>query len=449
MQRILIIDDEKNMRWILERGLKPLGYHVSSASHGLEGIESAKADEPDLVILDLKMPGIDGVETLKRLKSIYPKLPIIMITAHGTMETAIEAMKCGATDYIIKPFDLEEMKIVIQKNLAVQDLVKEVDFLRSELYQKYNSQNIIGQSPSMQQIFAMIDRVADSNATVMIYGESGTGKELVARAMHFNSPRKEKPYIQVNCAALPESLLESELFGHEKGAFTGAVARRQGRFELAHQGTLFLDEIGEISLAMQAKLLRVLQEKTFERVGGIETIKVDVRIVAATNRNLQAAIKEGTFREDLYYRLNVIPLQLPALRERKEDIPLLVQYFLDKHDIKKRIQDIDPDAMKALVNYQWPGNVRELENVLERAIIIAPGNRIMCDQVPLDSSKKPQEVQSIIADIPDEGISLEEVEKLLIMKALAKAEGNQTKAAQLLKISRHTLLYRMEKYGLR
>jgi Nif-specific regulatory protein len=449
MQRILIIDDEKNMRWILERGLKPLGYHVSSASHGLEGIEFAKADEPDLVILDLKMPGIDGVETLKRLKSIYPKLPIIMITAHGTMETAIEAMKCGATDYIIKPFDLEEMKIVIQKNLAVQDLVKEVDFLRSELYQKYNSQNIIGQSPSMQQIFAMIDRVADSNATVMIYGESGTGKELVARAMHFNSPRKEKPYIQVNCAALPETLLESELFGHEKGAFTGAVARRQGRFELANHGTLFLDEIGEISLAMQAKLLRVLQEKTFERVGGVETIKVDVRIVTATNRNLQAAIKEGTFREDLYYRLNVIPIQLPPLRERKEDIPLLVQYFLEKLDIKKRIQNIDPDAIKALVNYQWPGNVRELENVLERAIIIAPGNRITCDQVPLDACKRPQETQSIIADIPDEGISLEEVEKLILMKALAKAEGNQTKAAQLLKISRHTLLYRMEKYGLR
>jgi transcriptional regulator with PAS, ATPase and Fis domain len=295
----------------------------------------------------------------------------------------------------------------------------------------------------------MIDRVADSNATVMIYGESGTGKELVARAMHFNSPRKEKPYIQVNCAALPETLLESELFGHEKGAFTGAVARRQGRFELANHGTLFLDEIGEISLAMQAKLLRVLQEKTFERVGGVETIKVDVRIVTATNRNLQAAIKEGTFREDLYYRLNVIPIQLPPLRERKEDTPLLVQYFLEKLDIKKRIQNIDPDAIKALVNYQWPGNVRELENVLERAIIIAPGNRITCDQVPLDACKRPQETQSIIADIPDEGISLEEVEKLILMKALAKAEGNQTKAAQLLKISRHTLLYRMEKYGLR
>lgn len=449
MPKILIIDDEKNMRWILERGLKPLGYAVQTAANGLEGIESVKIQEPDLVILDLKMPGIDGLETLKRLKEIHPKLPVLMITAHGTMETAIEAMKHGAVDYIIKPFDLEEMKIVIKKNLAVQDLVNEVDFLRAELYEKFNLQNIIGQSPAMQQVFRLIDRVADSNATVMVYGESGTGKELVARAIHVNSERKDKPYIQVNCAALPETLLESELFGHEKGAFTGAVNRRQGRFELAHQGTLFLDEIGEISLAMQAKLLRALQEKTFERVGGMETIKVDVRIVAATNRDLQSAIDTGTFREDLYYRLNVIPLTLPPLRERKEDIPLLVRHFLRKLDIKKRIQGIDPEALNILIDYSWPGNVRELENVIERAIIIAPGNTITSEHIPSENPRKNCVPQSVIGEIPDEGISLEDVEKLLLIKALAKSQGNQTKAAQLLKITRHTLLYRMEKYGLR
>lgn len=450
MQRILIIDDEKNMRWVLERGLKPLEYSIQTAANGLEGIELAKNVEPDLVVLDLKMPGLDGLATLIRLKEMYPQLPVIMITAHGTMETAIEAMKCGAADYIIKPFDIEEMKLIIRKNLAVQDLVKEVDFLRNELNHKYNQQSIIGQSPPMQNVFAMIDRVADSNATVLIYGESGTGKELVARAIHLNSPRKDKPYIQLNCAAIPENLLESELFGHEKGAFTGAVARRPGRFELSHQGTLFLDEIGEISPAMQAKLLRVLQEKSFERVGGFETLKVDVRIVAATNRNLQAAIEAGTFREDLYYRLNVIPIDIPPLRERKEDISLLVKHFLKKLDSKQRIREVTPEAMQALLNYPWPGNVRELENVIERAVIIAPGHSITIDQVPVNFSARQQErPQEIIADIPDEGISLEEVEKLLLKKALAKAGGNQTKAAQLLKISRHTLLYRMEKYGLR
>jgi len=450
MQHILIIDDEKNMRWVLERGLKPFGYHIKTAANGLEGIDNARLNEPDLVVLDLKMPGMDGLETLKKLKEMYAQLPIIMITAHGTMETAIEAMKCGAADYIIKPFDIEEMKIIIQKNLAVQELVKEVDFLRKELNFKYNAQSIIGESSQMQKVFDMIERVADSSATVMVYGESGTGKELVARAIHVNSPRKDKPYIQVNCAALPENLLESELFGHEKGAFTGAVARRAGRFELAHQGTLFLDEIGEVSPAMQAKLLRVLQEKTFERVGGVETLKVDVRIVAATNRNLQIAIETGAFREDLYYRLNVIPIKLPPLRERKSDIPLLADYFLTKLDLKRRIQAITPEAMQALLDYSWPGNVRELENVIERAVIIAPGDTITVEQVPSDLCMKPREEKySIIDDIPDEGISLEEVEKLLLARALVKAGGNQTKAAQLLKISRHTLLYRMEKYGLR
>lgn len=450
MQRILIIDDEKNMRWVLERGLKSLGYQIQTAANGEEGIEAARTTEPDLVVLDLKMPGMDGMQTLKKLKEMYDQLPIVMITAHGTMETAIEAMKCGAADYIIKPFDIEEMKMIIRKTLAVQDLVKEVGFLRSELNCKYNAQSIIGQSPLMQRVFDMVERVADSSATVLVYGESGTGKELVARAIHVNSSRRDKPYIQINCAALPETLLESELFGHEKGAFTGAIARRAGRFELAHQGTLFLDEIGEISQAMQAKLLRVLQEKTFERVGGVETLKVDVRIVAATNRNLQAAIETGAFREDLYYRLNVIPIKLPSLRERKEDIPLLVNHFLTKLDVKGRIRETSPEAMQALINYSWPGNVRELENVMERAIIIAHGDTITIDQVPNDLCVKVQQVnQTIISDIPDEGISLEEVEKMLIIQALSKEGGNQTKAAQLLKISRHTLLYRMEKYGLR
>lgn len=451
MTAILIVDDEKNMRWALEKALRPAGYETISAAGGPEGLKLAASENPDLVLLDLKMPGMDGLEVLGKLKELNPKLPVIMITAHGTMETAVEAMKAGAYDYISKPFDVEEMKLTIAKALEVQALAKEVAHLRSELERKYSFENIIGKSDRMQAVFDLIERVADTLASVIIYGESGTGKELVARAIHYRSSRKNKPYIQVNCAALPETLLESELFGHEKGAFTGAISRKPGRFELADGGTLFLDEIGDLSPAVQVKLLRVLQEKTFERVGGVETIKVDVRIIAATNRDLAEAIKEGAFREDLYYRLNVVPIKLPPLRERGEDLPLLIDYFLKRYDPAGRLQGLAPEAAKRMVEYWWPGNVRELENAIERASIIARGDRIGFDDLPQEivRGEGAPARRAAAFQLPEEGISLEDVERDLIRQALERSGGNQTRAAKLLGISRHTLIYRMEKHGLK
>ena len=451
MTTILIIDDEKNMRWALEKALRPAGYHTLSAADGSEGLKLAAAENPDLVLLDLRMPGMDGLEVLGKLKEFNPRLPVIMITAHGTMETAIEAMKAGAYDYISKPFDIEEMKLTIAKALEVQALAKEVAHLRSELERKYRFENIIGKSTRMQAVFDLIERVADTPASVIIYGESGTGKELVARAIHYRSSRKNKPYIQVNCAALPETLLESELFGHEKGAFTGAISRKPGRFELADGGTLFLDEIGDISPAVQVKLLRVLQEKSFERVGGVETIKVDIRIIAATNRDLAEAIKEGTFREDLYYRLNVVPIKLPPLRERGEDLPLLIDHFLKRYDPAGRLKGLAPEAAKRMMEYWWPGNVRELENAIERASIIARGDRIGLDDLPQEivRGEGAPARQAAAFQLPEQGISLEDVERDLIRQALERSGGNQTRAAKLLGISRHTLIYRMEKHGLK
>lgn len=450
MATILIVDDEKNMRWALDRALKQEGYETLTAADGLEGLTVAQTEHPDLIVLDLKMPGMDGLSALKKLREWNSQLPVIMITAHGSVETAIEAVKAGAFDYITKPFDVEEIKLVISKALENWALVSEVAFLRSELERKYSFQNIIGKGPKMQALFSLIEKLAETSASVIVYGESGTGKELVARAIHYRSARKGNPYIQVNCAALPETLLESELFGHEKGAFTGAVGRKPGRFELAHNGTIFLDEIGDISLPVQVKLLRVLQEKAFERVGGLETLKIDVRIIAATNQNLAQAIRDGRFREDLYYRLNVVPIHLPPLRERREDIPLLVEHFLKKFDPQGRMRGPNCQAMKLLSEYHWPGNVRELENCLERAVIISSGPEI----TPADL---PPEVAGIVApgeprkrfSLPGEGISLEDVEKDLIVQALERSGGNQSRAARLLGITRHTLLYRMEKYGLK
>lgn len=450
MATILIVDDEKNMRWALDRALKQEGYETLTAADGLEGLTVAQTEHPDLIVLDLKMPGMDGLSALKKLREWNSQLPVIMITAHGSVETAIEAVKAGAFDYITKPFDVEEIKLVISKALENRALVSEVAFLRSELERKYSFENIIGKGPKMQALFSLIEKLAETSASVIVYGESGTGKELVARAIHYRSARKGNPYIQVNCAALPETLLESELFGHEKGAFTGAVGRKPGRFELAHNGTIFLDEIGDISLPVQVKLLRVLQEKAFERVGGLETLKIDVRIIAATNQNLAQAIRDGRFREDLYYRLNVVPIHLPPLRERREDIPLLVEHFLKKFDPQGRMRGPNCQAMKLLSEYHWPGNVRELENCLERAVIISSGPEI----TPADL---PPEVAGIVApgeprkrfSLPGEGISLEDVEKDLIVQALERSGGNQSRAARLLGITRHTLLYRMEKYGLK
>ncbi|WP_238457021.1 sigma-54-dependent transcriptional regulator [Desulforamulus putei] len=438
------------MCWALERGLRQEGYQVLTATRGKEGLELIRKETPSLVILDLKMPEMDGLEVLVRAKDLLPKLPVIMITAHGTIDTAIEAMKLGATDYITKPFDLDELKLVVKQALMVSQLQEEVTFLRSELSKKYG--RIIGNSQAIQDVCTLVEKVADSNATVLITGESGTGKEVTALSIHQLSSRRDKPFVPINCAALPESLLESELFGHEKGAFTGAVARKLGRFELANHGTLFLDEITEMPLSMQVKLLRVLQEKQFERVGGTESIKVDVRVIAATNRDPIECIRKGTFREDLYYRLNVLPIHLPPLRERTEDIPLLVMHFLQKFNPSQE-QLISPEAMGLLTSYHWPGNIRELQNVIERAVILSQGQEIKPHHLPKEIQKtdtgKGEAGQGLIINFPDEGISFEEVEKELIIKALEKSNGNQTRAAQLLGITRSALLYRAQKYQIK
>lgn len=443
---ILIIDDEEQLCWALERALQQEGYSMLTATGGRQGLALIKEKNPSLVVLDLKMPEMDGLEVLKKARKLQPKLPVIMLTAHGTIETAIEAMKLGAVDFIAKPFDLNELKLVIKQNLKVSHLVNEVDFWRSESTSKYS--NMIGNSPAICEVVQLIERVAASNATVLITGESGTGKEVAAVAIHQNSLRHKGPFVAINCAALPEQLLESELFGHEKGAFTGAAGRKPGRFELADQGTIFLDEIAEIPLAMQVKLLRVLQEKSFERVGGTETVHVDVRVIAATNRNLTQAIEKGLFREDLYYRLNVFQIKLPPLRERKEDVPLLAAHFLSRLKHTYPAQNISPVAMEQLIKYYWPGNVRELQNVIERSAIICQGEEIRPEHLPKELIVSPREEGGLVVRFPDEGISLETVEKELIMQALEKSNGNQTRAAQLLGITRSALLYRAQKYGL-
>jgi len=443
---ILLIDDEEQLCRVLQRALRRDGYDVLTATGGRQGLDLLAEKNPSLMILDLKMPEMDGLEVLKRARKLQPKLPVIMLTAHGTMEAAIEAMKLGAIDFLTKPFDLQELKLVIGQALKVSHLVNEVDFLRSELTSRYS--NMIGSSRAIREVVQLIERVAASNATVLITGESGTGKEVAAVAVHQNSARRSGPFVAINCAALPEQLLESELFGHEKGAFTGAAGRKPGRFELANEGTIFLDEIAEMPLSMQAKLLRVLQEKAFERVGGTETVHVNVRVIAATNRNLAQAIEKGQFREDLYYRLNVFQINLPPLRERKEDIPELAAHFLARLRPTYQVHSISPAAMEMLIKYNWPGNVRELQNVIERAAIICPGEEIRPEHLPRELTAPHRGAGDLVIRFPDEGISLEEVEKELILKALEKSGGNQTRAAQLLGITRSALLYRTQKYGL-
>ncbi|KJS02107.1 MAG: Fis family transcriptional regulator [Peptococcaceae bacterium BRH_c4a] len=445
--KILVIDDEEHMCWALERAMKQEGYQVLTTTRGRTGLDLIREEAPSLIILDLKMPEMDGMEVLKKAKELNPKLPVVMLTAHGTIETAIEAMKIGATDYLAKPFDLDELKMVIRQNLVMSQLVSEVNFLRSELTKKY--WKMIGESPALKEVLYLIEKVSSSNAAVLITGESGTGKEVAAVAIHKNSPRRDHPFVPVNCAALPENLLESELFGHEKGAFTGAVARKLGRFEMADRGTLFLDEITEMPLSMQVKLLRVLQEKSFERVGGNETLHVDVRIIAASNRDINSAIEKGLFREDLYYRLNVVHINLPPLRERKEDIPLLTSHFIEKLRPTYLVNGISNGAMKLLMKYHWPGNIRELQNVLERAAIISHSNEITVEDLPKEFQIGPAKPGAdMVVGLPEGGISLEDLEKELIIKALEKSKGNQTRAAQLLGITRSALLYRIQKHGL-
>ncbi len=447
-RRVLVADDEKNMRWVLAQALEGEGFEVAQATDGKEALAAIAEAEPDILILDHRMPRPDGMEVLHRIRSGGSSFPVIMLTAHGNVAQAVEAMKAGANEYLTKPFDLEELKIAIEKALKLHSLSAEVERLREELDREYDVEGIVAADAGMMAVIEDVRKVAPTSATVILYGESGTGKELVARALHSLSERADKPFVSVSAGALPETLLESELFGYEKGAFTGAVTSKPGRFEMANGGTLFLDEIGDISPAVQVKLLRVLQERRFERLGGTRSIDVDVRVVAATNQDLQQLIADGVFREDLYYRLSVVPITLPTLRERTGDIPLLVAHFLEKFNAgTKRISS---GAMEALVNYRWPGNIRELENTVERIVILAQSEEIGLDDLPLEVRMNSRACP-VPADgfaLPEGGVNLEEVELDLVRQALERSGGIVPKAAKLLGLTAKTLEVRMQRLGL-
>ena len=452
--KILVVDDEAIQRDIVKDILEDQGYDVLTSGSGPDALECLKTAPVDLVLTDLRMPGMDGVELLERVKALDPDIVVVVITAYGSVESAVDAMKKGAYHYLTKPLGKEELKLVVERAFQTKRLADENRSLRQELQNRYEFQNIIGQARNMQAVFTMIEKVAPSASTVIIYGESGTGKELVARALHVHSKRKQQRFLAVNCAAIPDTLLESEMFGYEKGAFTGANTQKKGLFEEAHNGTLFLDEIGDLDTVLQAKLLRVLQEGEFQRVGGVKTIKADVRVLAATNKNLEEEVKDGRFRQDLYYRLNVVPIFLPPLRERKEDIPALVAHFLAKYQKKhgKTITRVTSDVMKRLLDYRWDGNVRELESVIERSVILADQDLITLETLP-EKLREPVIPGSantpITFNIPEEGISLEHVERSLIESALNKSGWSIKKASELLGISYKTLQYRIQKYQLK
>jgi DNA-binding NtrC family response regulator len=443
---ILVVDDEKNIREGLAKLLEIEGHRSMPAADGREALALLERGDVDLVVTDLKMPNLPGEELLRRAQAAVPGLPVIILTGHGTIESAVQAMKEGAYDYLTKPVDMGRLALLVARALSEWEVKRQYREAMQELQKRSQFSNIIGKSEAMRRIFEVVQLVSASKASVLITGESGTGKEMIADAIHYNSDRKDKPLIKVHCAALSETLLESELFGHERGAFTGAVARKRGRFELAHRGTIFLDEIGEVSPGVQIKLLRVLQDKTFERVGGEETIEVDCRVIAATNRNLSQAIKQGQFREDLYYRLNVVNIHLPPLRERKEDIPLLISSFLTEfaEGAGKRLEGLDPKARTALYNYHWPGNVRELRNCLESAVVLARGSLITLEDLPphirTDADKNYVKLSL--------GLSLAEAEAELIRAELLAQNGNKTRAAEVLGIGRKTLHRKIQEYGL-
>lgn len=448
MRRILIVDDEKNMRWVLSQALAADGFEVVEAVDGKEALASIAEQAPDIMVLDHRMPAPDGMEVLRRMRANGYTFPVIMLTAHGNVETAVQAMKAGATEYLTKPFDLDELKLAIEKALKISGLAAEVERLREELDREYDIEGIVAADPAMIDVLDQVRKVAPTSATVMVYGESGTGKELVARALHALSSRPAGPFVSVSAGALPETLLESELFGYEKGAFTGATNSKPGRFELANGGTLFLDEIGDITPAVQVKLLRVLQERQFERLGGTRSVEVDVRVVAATNRDLQQAIADGVFREDLFYRLNVVPIFLPPLRQRPGDIPLLVAHFLEKFNAGDK--QLSQEALEALIAYQWPGNIRELENTIERVVILSHGDELGLQDLPAEVRLGPSacRTSSAMITLPDEGCDLEEVELDLIRQALDRAGGSPPKAAKLLGLTTKTLESRMARLGL-
>ncbi len=470
MQTILIVDDDKSIRYSLKRMMEGK-YSILTAQNGEEALERVKESFPDLILMDIKMPGRSGIDVLREIKLIDPKSPVIIMTAYGTTETAIEAMKYGAFDYILKPFPIPQMKGLVEKALSLRTMMKqEVIYAPPEGEETDEGERIIGSSPKMQEIYKIVGQIAPSDVTVLLRGESGTGKELFARAIYQHSSRSNLPFLPVNCAAIPDTLLESELFGHEKGSFTGATSRRIGKLEQCQGGTIFLDEIGDMSLSTQAKLLRVLQEKNFERLGGTETIKVDIRLIVATNKDLEEAIGNGKFREDLYYRLNVVSIMIPPLKERKEDIPGLVSYFLKKfnRELKKAIVGITPSAMAKIASYGWPGNVRQLENVLKRAMVLCQGEWILEDQLLFEKGWERREAQeesskknvedlldalfeefSTASVTPQDLDMISSLERGLILRALQKTRGNQLKAAALLGINRSTLRGKMERYNIK
>ncbi|MBD3309089.1 response regulator [candidate division KSB3 bacterium] len=452
--KLLIVDDETIQRDIVCDILEDQGYDVVALGSGAEALEYLQASPVDVVLTDLRMPGMDGVELLQRIKAVDPEIVVVVITAYGSVESAVEAMKKGAYHYLSKPLGKEELTLVVERALQNKRLADENRTLRQELRERYEFHNLIGRSPAMQNVFKMIEKVAPSESTVIIYGESGTGKELVARALHAHSHRKDRRFLAVNCAAIPDSLLESEMFGYEKGAFTGATTQKKGLFEEADSGTLFLDEIGDLDITLQAKLLRVLQEGEFQRVGGTKTISVNVRVLAATNKNLEEEVKEGRFRQDLYYRLNIVPIFLPPLRARKEDIPYLAQHFLEKYRQKhgKDVTKIASDVMQRFMDYPWEGNVRELESVIERSVILADHDVIDMPILPekfREPQTPPSPIDPLEFTIPDEGISLEHLERSLIESALNKTNWSIKKASELLGISYKTLQYRIQKYHLK
>jgi nitrogen regulation protein NR(I) len=468
MQTILIVDDDKSIRYSLKRMLEEK-YACLTAQNGEEALLRLREDSPDLIIMDIKMPGRNGIEVLREVKSVDPKSLVILMTAYGTTETAIEAMKYGAFDYILKPFPIPQMKALVEKAIALRKLMKEEVSFAPMPDKEGEEDRIVGTSPRMQEIYKMIGQVAPSEVTVLLRGESGTGKELIARAIYHHSLRSTQPFLPINCAAIPDTLLESELFGHEKGVFTGAISRRIGKLEQCHGGTIFLDEIGDMSLSTQAKLLRILQEKSFERLGGRETIRVDIRFIVATNKDLEEAISKGKFREDLYYRLNVVSIKIPPLRERKEDLPALVSYFLKKfnRELKKRVAGMIPGAMGKVSFYSWPGNVRQLQNVLKRAMLLCQGEWILDDQLLLEveERRESEEVRdrrtledlldSLFKELTEAPLVQEgrdmvsAIEKGLIIRALQKTNGNQVQAASLLGINRSTLRGKMERYHIK